>query len=187
MALVTKAKPVCNGPTKTVIRRVEQVDFILIPTASLHVLNGIEAEEEAKYLDMLQHSCVSNSLHFTYDYDLTHTCQRIAELKDAKVDIAERADPRFCWNYPACENLLARRMFEWVVPIAQLYVERVERCSAGDKRFDLFYISRRSRYRQGTRFTMRGINSEGHVANFVETEQVCLFEDGSMTSFVQVE
>ena len=33
-------------------------------------------------------------------------------------------------------------------------------------------ISRLSSERAGTRFNVRGINDEGHVANFVETEQV---------------
>ncbi|GMF20549.1 unnamed protein product [Phytophthora lilii] len=33
---------------------------------------------------------------------------------------------------------------------------------------------------------MRGIDDDGNVANFVETEQICLFEDGRQTSFVQI-
>ena len=35
-------------------------------------------------------------------------------------------------------------------------------------------ISRLSSERAGTRFNVRGVNDDGHVANFVETEQVCL-------------
>lgn len=34
-------------------------------------------------------------------------------------------------------------------------------------------ISRLSCERAGTRFNVRGVNDDGHVANFVETEQVC--------------
>jgi hypothetical protein len=33
-------------------------------------------------------------------------------------------------------------------------------------------ISRRSRFRAGTRYFKRGIDEEGHVANFNETEQI---------------
>jgi hypothetical protein len=33
-------------------------------------------------------------------------------------------------------------------------------------------ISRRSRYRAGTRYFRRGVDHEGHVANFNETEQI---------------
>ena len=35
------------------------------------------------------------------------------------------------------------------------------------------------------RFNVRGLNDEGHVANFVETEQV-MYTDTSVASFVQI-
>lgn len=41
----------------------------------------------------------------------------------------------------------------------------------------LCLISRRSRFRAGTRYFRRGIDKEGHVANFNETEQIVLLED----------
>jgi hypothetical protein len=40
----------------------------------------------------------------------------------------------------------------------------------------LCLISRRSRFRAGTRYFRRGIDHEGHVANFNETEQILLVE-----------
>jgi phosphatidylinositol 4-phosphatase len=40
----------------------------------------------------------------------------------------------------------------------------------------LCLISRRSRYRAGTRYFRRGIDKEGHVANFNETEQTLFVE-----------
>lgn len=45
-------------------------------------------------------------------------------------------------------------------------------------------LSRLSCERTGTRFNVRGVNDEGHVANFVETEQ-CIFLDSEITSYVQ--
>lgn len=44
------------------------------------------------------------------------------------------------------------------------------------RRIQLCLISRRSRYRAGTRYFRRGIDHEGHVANFNETEQLVLVE-----------
>ena len=41
---------------------------------------------------------------------------------------------------------------------------------------DFYLISRRSSKRSGTRFNARGIDDEGNVANFVETEQIIFFE-----------
>jgi phosphatidylinositol 4-phosphatase len=66
------------------------------------------------------------------------------------------------------------------------------------RQFQICLISRRSRFRAGTRYFRRGIDGEGHVANFNETEQILLVEqsgsplnssDSSYTavcSFVQI-
>lgn len=40
-------------------------------------------------------------------------------------------------------------------------------------------ISRRGRYRAGTRYFSRGIDPSGHVSNFNETEQIALVDGGS--------
>lgn len=51
-------------------------------------------------------------------------------------------------------------------------------------------ISRRSRYRAGTRYFRRGVDQDGHVANFNETEQLVILDkpgDSSINlSFVQI-
>ncbi|KAG6817615.1 hypothetical protein H0H87_006243 [Tephrocybe sp. NHM501043] len=44
------------------------------------------------------------------------------------------------------------------------------------RHMQLCLISRRSRFRAGTRYFRRGIDHEGHVANFNETEQLLLVE-----------
>ena len=43
---------------------------------------------------------------------------------------------------------------------------------AAQKQGKACLISRLSCERAGTRFNVRGVNDDGHVANFVETEQV---------------
>lgn len=43
---------------------------------------------------------------------------------------------------------------------------------AGCKTGKVAILSRLSKERVGTRFNVRGVNDAGHVANFVETEQV---------------
>ena len=50
--------------------------------------------------------------------------------------------------------------------------------------FNWGIISRRSIHRAGTRLFSRGIDANGHVSNFVETEQI-LEANGSKSSFVQ--
>ena len=66
------------------------------------------------------------------------------------------------------------------------YIEIQTDCEAESDKFTILFISRRSRFRQGCRFTKRGIDADGYVANFVETEQILLYPDGRLTSFVQV-
>lgn len=47
-------------------------------------------------------------------------------------------------------------------------------------------IARRSRYRVGTRHWRRGVDNQGFVANFVESEQIVEAGTGEISSFVQV-
>lgn len=53
------------------------------------------------------------------------------------------------------------------------------------QRFQFILFSRRSRFRAGTRYFTRGINAEGHVGNYNETEQIVITENSSKTAFVQ--
>ena len=46
-------------------------------------------------------------------------------------------------------------------------------------------IARRNRYQDGVRYLRRGISSEGHVANHVETEQVVVLPEG-LSSFLMM-
>lgn len=73
---------------------------------------------------------------------------------------------------------------QWVWPVICGSV-LVQTLYVGNKQVKACLISRVSADRAGTRFNVRGVNDEGHVANFVETEQV-LFCDDSVTSFVQI-
>jgi phosphatidylinositol 4-phosphatase len=61
------------------------------------------------------------------------------------------------------------------------------------QKLQLYLISRRSRFRAGTRYFRRGIDHDGHVANFNETEQIAIVpsradpnEAATTLSFVQI-
>jgi hypothetical protein len=111
------------------------------------------------------------------------------------VSVAEawrRADARFLWNGQFLEDFVAVReslpgLDEWVTPVINGFIEchRVD-FGADAPAMDMIVISRRSRHRQGTRFYRRGIDTYNDVANFVETEELLLHPDGTLTSFVQV-
>lgn len=73
---------------------------------------------------------------------------------------------------------------QWLFPIMCGSVS-IQTVYAGDKQVKACLVSRISCERAGTRFNVRGLNDEGHVANFVETEQI-LYTENNVTSFVQV-
>jgi hypothetical protein len=52
----------------------------------------------------------------------------------------------------------------------------------GGHMVDIILISRLSCLRAGTRFNIRGVNDDGNVANYVETEQIIMCE-GKLASF----
>jgi hypothetical protein len=49
-------------------------------------------------------------------------------------------------------------------------------CRINEEVFALGLITRRSRHRPGTRYFSRGIDAQGHVSNYVETEQLILYD-----------
>lgn len=56
-------------------------------------------------------------------------------------------------------------------------VDTNDTTKGGGQYYDEILISRRSRFRAGTRFTRRGADKTGSVANFAETEQICLIKE----------
>jgi phosphatidylinositol 4-phosphatase len=73
---------------------------------------------------------------------------------------------------------------QWIVSVIQGFVE-VEQCVVDNESLTLALISRRSRYRAGTRYKRRGVDELGHCANYVETEQILTFRQHQI-SFVQI-
>ncbi|XP_008984823.1 synaptojanin-1 isoform X3 [Callithrix jacchus] len=98
----------------------------------------------------------------------------------------QTTDNRFFWNQSLhlhlkhygvnCDDWLLRLMCGGV-EIRTIY--------AAHKQAKACLISRLSCERAGTRFNVRGTNDDGHVANFVETEQVVYLDD-SVSSFIQI-
>ncbi|CEG46441.1 phosphatidylinositide phosphatase sac1 [Plasmopara halstedii] len=186
LAVVTQSKVVARGVNDVEIRVVQKLELLLIPTQDLPILTSQQEMDECTYIKMLTKDIAIQQLHFCTDFDLTHTLQRIATFNGKSGNIAERADDRFFWNKAVCSIFLDQKLYEWITPMVQAYIEMSEVLQVQSHSFRLLYISRRSCKRQGMRFTMRGIDQDGNVANFVESEQIFLFADGRQTSFVQL-
>uniref|UniRef100_A0A8D8SPY4 phosphoinositide 5-phosphatase n=1 Tax=Cacopsylla melanoneura TaxID=428564 RepID=A0A8D8SPY4_9HEMI len=94
-------------------------------------------------------------------------------------------DRRFFWNRMLHIHLMRFSIdpSPWLLKIMCGSIE-IRTVYVGHRQARAVIISRLSCERAGTRFNVRGVNDDGHVANFVETEQV-LFLDDEVTSYVQ--
>ncbi|NXE69856.1 SYNJ1 protein, partial [Calcarius ornatus] len=95
-------------------------------------------------------------------------------------------DNRFFWNQSLHLHLkhYGVSCAEWLLRLMCGGVE-IRTIYAAHKQAKACLISRLSCERAGTRFNVRGTNDDGHVANFVETEQV-IYLDDSVSSFIQI-
>lgn len=113
-------------------------------------------------------------------------CER---LNDKDRFFPTTMDPMFMFNSPIIGALAPfKHLFPRdLIPITIFgFMKIIPALSLHGTPFTLTLISRRSIYRNGRRFNTRGIDSEGHVANFVETEQIVATDSGIVSSFVQV-
>ncbi|XP_053718145.1 phosphatidylinositol-3-phosphatase SAC1-A [Synchiropus splendidus] len=163
------------------------LEFDVIPyKKTLLHLSETQMQENKTYLSMIDNVLMTDGFYFCTDYDLTHTLQRLANTSPDFQDMSifERADQRFVWNGNLLRELAAEpELHRFALPVMHGFIV-MKPCFVNGKVFEWILISRRSCFRAGVRYYVRGIDSEGHAANFVETEQIVLYE-GAKASFVQ--
>ncbi|KAL1697459.1 SacI homology domain-containing protein [Schizophyllum commune] len=158
-------------------------DFELIPINPLmspDLTNNNQVHPVEAHLQALVKSHLSNGVFWaSYTCDITTRLQAQWETREQRAHSAlyEVADDRFFWNkFPASKLIESgANVGSYVLPIlyGTVSIHEIPLSSLPRKSY-LALISRRSRYRAGTRYFRRGIDSEGHVANFVESEQILL-------------
>jgi len=142
-----------------------------------------------QYLAMVQRVLATPGFYYSHSYDLSHSQQRVHHLAQTKphfsrLPLHERADERFVWNTHLLRDLVVQpELRRFVVPMIHGYVS-IKGCTINSRLFVLVVISKRSAHRAGVRYFMRGVDAEGHVANYIETEQIVMYQ-GHKASFVQ--
>lgn len=198
----TKIGSISNEP----IHRMDQAQMILIDPDMPKVENGSAKSDTTDWSiinkEMIESVLKTKSYYFSYSYDLTNTIQRINNNQltqqnmnqNPYISTNERRltrfyDERFNWNqigaryfdnYYSCIDRYRIPLIQGFVSISSITLGTIDSIT-------YILISRRSVKRAGTRYNSRGIDSEGNVSNFVETEQIV--EDaitGTRTSYVQV-
>ncbi|XP_011888722.1 PREDICTED: phosphatidylinositide phosphatase SAC1 isoform X3 [Cercocebus atys] len=168
-----------------VIWKATDFDVLSYKKTMLH-LTDIQLQDNKTFLAMLNHVLNVDGFYFSTTYDLTHTLQRLSNTSPEfqEMSLLERADQRFVWNGHLLRELSAQpEVHRFALPVLHGFIT-MHSCSINGKYFDWILISRRSCFRAGVRYYVRGIDSEGHAANFVETEQIVHY-NGSKASFVQ--
>uniref|UniRef100_A0AAQ5YKJ5 SAC domain-containing protein n=1 Tax=Amphiprion ocellaris TaxID=80972 RepID=A0AAQ5YKJ5_AMPOC len=150
----------------------------------------------------------SDSFYYSMTYDLTNSVQRQGDSDKSGLPLWKQVDDRFFWNKHMIQDIIDLQVDFWVIPIIQGFVQveelvvnynetsDEERSSPETPpkevtcvddihpRFTVALISRRSRHRAGMRYKRRGVDTDGHVANYVETEQLIHVHSHTL-SFVQ--
>ncbi|KAI8432534.1 hypothetical protein MSG28_013531 [Choristoneura fumiferana] len=159
-------------------------DIIPYARSTTHLTNK-QIEDNTTYEKMVRAALDTPGMYFSYGYDITHTQQRLHSIGGDfhAMSIASRADNRFLWNGHLLRDYSHSQFARFALPLIQGFVA-INRVTVNDQQLTWAVVSRRSVERAGTRLFMRGVDPEGQVANYVETEQI-IERGGEKSSFVQ--
>ena len=166
------------------VYKVIATEFLSLRERALH-----DAEEDI-YLSLLRTLLKSGPMHFSYSFDITNSFQRQAQL-DTSAPLWKRADDRFFWNRFIQSDLIDFRMSgtrhqqgqqagvdPYILPV-MFGMMNITSTTISANPLTLVLVTRRSRFRAGTRYFTRGIDEQGHVSNYNETEQIILLNDNT--------
>lgn len=192
MIVITKSQPV--GRLKgNQVYKIVSTEFMPLRDRQVH-----DADEDT-YLAYLKNLIKTGPMYFSYSFDLTNSFQRQAQT-DLRQPMWQRADDRFFWNRFVSSSLIDFRegkvpgrlssgsqpgVDPYILPVV-FGMMSITNTSIKGNALTFVLITRRSRYRAGTRYLSRGIDEDGHVSNFNETEQAIILNDSSssgMTSY----
>lgn len=169
------------------ILKVDSTEIIPFSKTTLH-LTDEQIRLNATYLQMIRSVLQSETFYFSTAYDLTHSFQRLNSPPPGflTASLAERADSRFFWNQYLVEEFASanQNLAKFCTPIMLGFIS-VKKITVKGCAFQWTIISRRCTKRAGCRLFMRGCDSDGNPANYVETEQIIEYSRGKY-SFVQV-
>ena len=170
------------------IYKIVSTEFLSLREKPLH-----DADED-NYLSLLKTLIKTSPLFFSYSFDITNTFQRQAHL-DPATPLWKRADDRFYWNRFVSSDLIDFRgglsggygrhssghqpgAEPYILPVMYGMLE-IKNTSIKGTPLTFILITRRSRLKAGTRYFSRGIDENGNVSNFNETEQTIILNDNA--------
>ena len=186
VVVITKAQPM-GRLRGHMVYKIIATEFLPLRERPVH------DPDEDTYLAYLKQLLGSGPMYFSYSIDITNSFQRQAEA-DLSLPLWRRADDRFFWNRFVQTDLIDFRTGggsgsgskagqqpgadPYILPV-MLGMMRIVTTKIKSTPFTFALITRRSRYRGGTRYFSRGMDDQGHVSNYNETEQVVLLNDST--------
>ena len=189
--IVITERELCGSVQGRCVWKVVQLEAVPIPMTG--DVNGTPEQVRAyeAHLQNMKQFLRDALFYFSYDFSLTLSQQLIYNLPQPETATSslqwEHSEERFFWNMsiavPFCKSGHGRFVVAVIDGFFQSHVGQMQSGAA----VRLTLISRRSRHRAGTRFLTRGIDPNGDVANFVETEQILeLLDQNVLYSWVVV-
>lgn len=164
------------------IYRVDAIRFEPLQLAKL-------MPRDISQMAMLEKIIKEKAMYFSYDYNLTQSSQhiingilgereewKVQELKKEEEGYWSDIDTNFAFNRPHLNfrNLTLHDKFFVTCIYGYVYIHSLH---FDAKKVDYVLISRKDVRRLGRRFTCRGADKDGSVANFVETEQLIIDQE----------
>lgn len=150
----------------------------------------IHDPDEDTFIGLLNRFLQRGPMYFSYSIDLTNSFQRQSQA-DTSNPLWMRTDDRFFFNKHLQSDLIEFRtrgsrsqpgkqaaVDPYILPCIFGMLE-IKPTKFKSTPLTIIIISRRSRYRGGTRYFTRGLDEDGHAANYNETEQVVILNDSS--------
>jgi len=156
-------------------------------------------KEDKEYEQMITDFVKRNSLYFSDTFDLTTRITKMFSRNNDKTDKTTKTPfsevtKSFCWNHEI-GKLYNNEILNYIlIPVINggVGITTISyNVSNKSKKFTFILISRKDTRRSGMRFLVRGADSNGNVANYVETEQIILTDvneegDINLVSYLQV-
>ncbi|CAG8567321.1 14780_t:CDS:10, partial [Cetraspora pellucida] len=209
-AVVTECLPIGEIRPNESVFRIIDVEFYSLANSTRYSVSTYPGNRTSYYDDNLlndqlpqqsyEHPCtqlrklLSNGhFYFSSDFDLTKALNVRSTISSTD---KYTYDDHFLWNKFMINELLNFRsklnkleqlemdICGFLVLVIQGYVG-MQDTLIGSSRASLSLISKLSYKRAGTRFNMRGIDDDGNVANFVETETI-LQHPETCFSYIQI-
>lgn len=175
------------------VYKVAGTEFLPMRERPLH-----DTDEDA-YLTVVKDLLRRGPMYFSYSLDITNNFQRQSQ-NAPNVPMWKGADDRFFWNRFIQSDLIDFSLGTndtsgirygpqpgadpYILPV-MFGMMRITPARVKSTSFTFALITRRSRHRAGTRYFSRGIDEQGNVSNYNETEQIVILNDstGGLSGF----